>query len=202
MSLFEQNPELLGPFREGRRDVLARVYRAYVRSIERYIHSLCRAFGARESLRSDVLADLLQDIFIKAFAPDARRAFDGARRYGPYLSAIARNCFIDAMRVSGREVLKSPDELQLELDDVSEGPEPRCDPHVRSVLSSYIEELPPSLMGVYEQRFVLGRSQDDASHALGLSRRRLRTEEERLRGGLRRALQRAGLLRAEVVQVS
>lgn len=202
MSLFEQNPELLGPFREGRRDVLAQVYRAYVRSIERYIHSLSRASGTRESLSADALADLLQDIFIRAFSASARRGYDGARRYGPYLSAIARNCFIDVLRASGREVLKSVEELQPQLDDADEVPEPSCDPHVRRVLSNYIEELPASLTGVYQQRFVLGRSQDDASRALGISRRRLRTEEERLRSGLRRALQRAGLLRGEILEVS
>jgi hypothetical protein len=50
---------------------------------------------------------------------------------------------------------------------------------------------------VYRQRFVLGHSQDEASAALGLSRRQLRTAEQRLRNGLRRALLLAGLLREE-----
>jgi RNA polymerase sigma-70 factor (ECF subfamily) len=201
MSFFDQNPHLLGAFREGRRDVLSRVYRTYFRTVERYVHSLCRAAGARDAIHAHALDDLLQDIFIRAFSPNARRAYDGVRPYGPYLSAIARNCFVGAIRAGGREVLKAPDELQRELDDASQ-PEPICDPRVRTVVASYLEDLPPSLTDVYEQRFVLGHSQDVASQTLGLSRRQLRTEEERLRCGLRRALQRAGVLRHEILEAS
>lgn len=201
MSFFEENPELLGPFREGRRDVLERLYRLQIRGVERYVHSLSRAAGTRELVQPGALADLLQDVFIRAFSPSARAGYDGVRRYTPYLAAIARNCFVDALRARGREVLKSPDDLRLDLDEVGSEPDPPCDPQVRALLSTYIDELPPPLAGVYEQRFVLGRSQDEASEALGLSRRQLRTGEEHLRSGLRRAIQRAGLLRNEIVEM-
>jgi RNA polymerase sigma-70 factor, ECF subfamily len=200
MSFFDQNPHLLGAFRAGRRDVLSRVYRAYFTGVERYVHSLCRAAGTHEAIDPHALDDVLQDVFIRAFSPNARRAYDGIRPYGPYLSAIARNCFIGAMRASGREVLKAPHQLQLELDDASSQSEPTRDPHVRTLVANYLEKLPPSLTNVYEQRFVLGHSQDVACQTLGLSRRQLRTEEERLRGGLRRALQRAGVLRHEILE--
>lgn len=197
MSFFAENPQLLSAFRAGERDVLERVYRDQVRPIERYVHTLCRAASARELLQPGALADLLQEIFIRAFSPNARQAYDGVRDYGRYLRAIARNCFIDTLRACGREVLVASDALSLDLDDPSSEPDVPCEPRVRAVLKTYLDELPPVLEEVYRQRFVLGHSQDTASAALGLSRRQLRTAEQRLRGGLRRALLLAGLLHEE-----
>jgi RNA polymerase sigma factor (sigma-70 family) len=145
-----------------------------------------------------VIEDLLQEIFVRAFAPNARENFDAARPYFPYLKAIARNCFVDMLRARGREVLKAPDELDLDVEGEEVDSDPVVDPRVRRVLTQYLGELSAPLEGVYRERFVLGRSQDDASKSLGLSRRQLRTAEEHLRSGLRRALQRAGVLRGEI----
>jgi len=50
---------------------------------------------------------------------------------------------------------------------------------------------------VYEQRFELGVTQEAACKTLGVSRRSLRTLEDRLRRGLRKSLALAGLLRLE-----
>jgi len=198
MCFFAENPEFLGAFRAGERHVLDRLYRAEVRPVERYVHSLCRAAGARELSQPGTFTDLLQEIFIRAFSPNARQAYDGVRDYERYLCAIARNCFIDTLRTRGREVLVAPEALWLDLDEPSLEPEVPYDPRVRGVLSAYLDGLAPPLERVYRQRFVLGRSQDEAGAALGLSRRQLRTAEQRLRGGLRRALLLAGLLREEV----
>jgi DNA-directed RNA polymerase specialized sigma24 family protein len=63
-----------------------------------------------------------------------------------------------------------------------------------AVLESYLQELADPEKRVYEARFVLGRSQESACVALGLSRRSLRTAENRLRKGLRKALFMAGVL--------
>lgn len=199
MSFFDQNPQLLEPFRAGRRDVLSRIYSTYLSAVTRYVCSLARAAGPPGTLHAHARDDVLQETFIRAFSLKARHAYDGVRPYGAYLSAIARNCFIDAMRARGRDGFIAVEALRLELDVAREQPELVLDPHVRTVVANYIDELPPALSSVYEQRFVLGNSQESASQSLGLSRRQLRTEEERLRGGLRRALQRAGVLRHEVV---
>lgn len=191
MSFFETNPDLLVPFREGRRDVLDKVYRAHVRSVERCLHGLARRHGARELVQRGALADLLQEIFIRAFSTSARASFDGVRSFGTYLNAIARNCFVDAVRAAGREVLNSTEDL-----DLLEEAEPifYVEPAMRAVLTDYLSALPEPLHGVYNQRFVLGNSQEEACRELGVSRRHLRTEEQRLRLGLRKALQRLGLL--------
>ena len=96
MPLFRNRPELLAPFREGRRDALEEVYRTYVRWMDRYIRALARASNAPWLARSEAVADLVQDIFLRAFSRDARNSYDGLREYGPYLSTIARNRFVDA----------------------------------------------------------------------------------------------------------
>src|SRR5262249_23702506 len=152
---FRDHPELLVLFREGEKEVLERVYRAYVRPVERYLRALSRT-NAAELGQPSAIADLLQEVFVKAFSADARRSYDGLRQYGPYLATIARNCFIDALRARGREVLKAPEQLPADLEAAPE-PTPAWDPEVLAVLNGYLAELPPALKGVYEQRFVFGR---------------------------------------------
>lgn len=93
---------------------------------------------------------------------------------------------------------QSVDTLPDASEDAPGEGEPLVDPRVTSVLSAYLATLPPPLLGVYEQRFVLGNSQENACSALGVTRRRLRTDEERLKSGLRRALMSHGILRGDL----
>jgi DNA-directed RNA polymerase specialized sigma24 family protein len=57
--------------------------------------------------------------------------------------------------------------------------------------------LPASLRSTFEQRFVFEHSQELASSQLGVTRRSIRTREEHLKRGLRRALQAEGMLRGD-----
>jgi RNA polymerase sigma-70 factor (ECF subfamily) len=197
--LFRNRPELLAPFREGRRDALEVVYRTYVRWMDRYIRALARASNAPWLARSEAVADLVQDIFLRAFSRDARNSYDGLRDYGPYLTTIARNRFVDALRVSGREIPKDPEELAARIDDHAPPEDAEAgDPRISAVVARFVAELPATLRSIYEQRFVLCRSQGDASATLGLTRRRVRTGEQRLRAGLRKALKAAGISLAEL----
>lgn len=196
MPLFLDHPELLLPFREGRRDVLERVYRTYRRSVERNLRASARAHGAADLAQVSAVADLSQEVFVRAFSEAARNGYDGQRAFGPYLGSILRNCLIDALRARGREVLREPSELclELELEDVDERHDDvGQDPKIASLLSNYIAGLTPALASVYWQRFVLGQSQEQASMALGLSRGGVRNAEKKLCGGLRRVLVSAGI---------
>jgi RNA polymerase sigma factor (sigma-70 family) len=193
MALFRERPELLVAFRDGRRDALECVYRTYVRSVEQHLRGLARARGRTELAQASAIADFLQDVFIRAFSPPARRGYDGLRPYGPYLMTIARNRFIDALRAGDRETSKDLDDLPLDLAEMAVEPRAFWEPRVLAVLAVYLDALPGVMRQVCEQRFVLGRSQDEVSAALGLSRRSLRTAEARLRDGLRTALVRAGI---------
>jgi RNA polymerase sigma-70 factor (ECF subfamily) len=193
MPVFRDHPELLSPFREGQPAALDRVYRFYVRSVDKYARTLARSSNIPELGQASAVGDLIQDVFIRAFSDSARGSYDGLREYGPYLMTIARNCFIDGVRARGREVLKAPEELAQDADDVIPSSRRSADPAVMAVLQTYLNGLSSELRGVYEQRFVVGNSQDEASAVLGISRRAVRTGEVRLRSGLRKALQSAGI---------
>jgi RNA polymerase sigma factor (sigma-70 family) len=193
MPIFRAQSDLLTAFRAGDRGALETVYRFYVRRVERYVQSLAHSTGATALREPSVVADLLQDVFIRAFSDVGRKAYDGLRDYGPYLTTIARNCFIDLQRALGREVLICPDELTDLPDEAAAESESVVDAKIAVVLRRYIESLVASQRGVYEQRFVLELSQEQASANLGLSRRAIRTGEKRLRVGLRKALSRAGI---------
>lgn len=193
MLVLGDEPGLLEGFREGREDALGRVYRTCVRAIDRYVRAQARAVGYLDLAQPSAVADIIQETFIRAFSPAARAAYDGRRDFGPFLITIARNCFIDALRTRGREVLKEPDDLSLVIDETPAEADACFDPRITAVLTGYLRGLPTRLASVYEQRFVLGRSQAEASAALGLSRRTLRTAEHHLRRGLRHALRRAGI---------
>jgi len=197
VGFFQERPELLPSFREGRREVLERVYRAYVRLVEGYLRGLAHRGGHQDLAQPSSVSDLLQETFVHAFAPEARRRYDGLRPYGAYLATIAHNCFVDALRVRGRETPTEPVALSRDLDEVVP-PEEIRDVKVLGVLAAFLSELPARLREVCEQRFVLGRSQEEVSAALGLTRRALRTDEQRLRRGLRKALHKAGIALAEL----
>jgi RNA polymerase sigma factor (sigma-70 family) len=199
MSVFQRQPQLLEAFRQGERWALDRVYRAHVRMIERYLRALARASHAPELKQPEALVDLLQEAFVRALSPGARLAYDGSRPYGPYLRKIAKNLFIDQLRARGRAIEESLDVVLEDRDSVASECEELGDPRVNAVLTAYLAALPPPLRGVYDQRFVLGNSQEDACAALGITRRRLRTDEARLMSGLRRALLENGILRGDVI---
>src|SRR4051812_35677745 len=148
--VFRGDPGLLVAFREGGREALERVYRGHAPSMERYLRGLGRGSGIAELGQASVVADLLQEVFIRAFSDDARRAYDGIRDYAGYLTAIARNCFIDLLRSRGREVLTDPEDLPFDA-DVGADAEQAYDPCVRAVLAAYLADLRASLWSVYEQ---------------------------------------------------
>jgi RNA polymerase sigma factor (sigma-70 family) len=188
MPLLLADPELLRRFRDGQREGLEHVYRFYVVGIDRYIRGLAQVTGHPELAQPCAVADLLQEVFVRAFSRTARQNYDGVRAYGPYLKTIARNCVLDRQREQRREVLKNPHELAAMLEDCVRAPDHAADPTQLATLARYTADLPAALRSVYEQRFVLGRSQREVSTSLGMTRRSVRTAESHLRRTLRRAL--------------
>ena len=192
MPLLRENTALLRAYRRGDARALEAVYRHYVRSLDVHFRVLARTAGLPEFAQKSVTQDLLQEAFIRAFSAPARKAYDGLRDFGPYLKAIARNCFMDLLR-----------KRKCEVALLAEAPSPRLalpmeaewsfHPQVIATLESYLEGLPPVLKAVYEERFERGLSQEAACESLGLSRSVLRTKETHLRRGLRRALVQRGL---------
>jgi RNA polymerase sigma factor (sigma-70 family) len=183
-------------FRDGRPEVLAEVYRRHVGQVQRIVG---RGFwgggaaGVRGRVRGVAPAyvpDLVQEVFARAFRDSARRSYDCRRRYSPFLAAIARNLVIDWLRRRRVELTLPTDLAEARADD---GEHPWKDESPLRIVESYLAKIPDRLRSVFEQRYVLGRSQTAAAAALGITRQRLRTRENQLRTGLARALRRGVL---------
>jgi RNA polymerase sigma-70 factor (ECF subfamily) len=185
---------LLRSFRRGDPDALEAVYRLHVGEVEIWVRRGLLRLGR---LNASDLADLVQDIFMRAFSDSARASYDGLREYVPFLMTLARNLFIDWARRAGREIPGS-DFLEGHLErgdqpaaDASEGAP--FEPSLVALANAYVEGLPEELRRVHHQRFVLATPQRQAAEALGISRQSLRTLEKKLIVGLRRQLRQAGV---------
>jgi RNA polymerase sigma factor (sigma-70 family) len=198
MTVFAHNAELLQRFREGERQALSTVYWHYVDSVAgRLRRSL--AVAARPghvSGPSADLADVVQDVFVKAFATQARLAYDPSREYAPFLMAIARNTLIDYLRRASREVRLDVAAIERIIDASDQGAgdaSPWADPQTMVLVDRYVASLTADERGVYLERYVRCHSQELAAQTLGMSRQQVRTVEGRLRTGLARELARARL---------
>jgi RNA polymerase sigma-70 factor (ECF subfamily) len=185
--------DFLARFRAGDPEILARVYRDHVRLIEAYLRD--RRFAGRVGARPSAAggpeyADLVQEVFLHAFRPRARLAYDGTRPYANYLFVIARNLVIDLLRETRRRVSTCP----LALADsgattcAPELTDPLADGETRFSVARYLSSLSPSLRQLHDLRYVHELSQGEAANVLGTTRQRLRTMEKRLHDGLRAAM--------------
>jgi RNA polymerase sigma-70 factor (ECF subfamily) len=184
LSLFQGKPELLASFRRGERAALESVYLHYFDHIQKLVRYGLHAMRANIHVpgpgMNDV-RDLVQETFVRAFAERARRAYDGKRPYGPFLSSIARNLILDHARRRNREI--HMEELPEIIGEV-EAPEPWVEPALLREVNAYLGSLPDELRRVHELRYAGTSTQEEAARALGVSRQQLRTLEKKLREGL------------------
>lgn len=211
MTLFRDRPELLPAFRRGDRAALEAVYRHYFSDVSRILR-LGFVTGAEAktripALRDDAaLRDAIQEVFTRALQERARLSYDGLRPYRPFLLQITRNLRVDQVRSAGRELPLSslgPDaESDLDIDgviarNVAVSEAAQADPQrdrewrrLRSQTEAYIATLDEESRHFIGLRFDQERSQADVAQAMGVTRRHVRTLEERVQIGLRRFLNR------------
>ncbi|MCE9674115.1 sigma-70 family RNA polymerase sigma factor [Myxococcus stipitatus] len=93
-----------------------------------------------------------QETFIRAFRPEARRAYDGLRPYMPYLLRIAHSTAVDVLRSAGKVAREAvplgevPEVLQLPTD----APSPEgdaLDQELRQVVRAFLDRLSPHHRG-------------------------------------------------------
>lgn len=208
--MLESDRELLDAFRRGDRDALARVYRAHIDEVELVVR---RGFvvGANAEHRvpgmgvDDEVRDVVQEAFVRAFAPKAREAYDGLRAYRPYLLRIVKNLMIDRARASNRRPVLADERGVGDIDaaihrdqslrlDAPMGAEDALHwKRLREAYHEYQESMDTEERELVRVRYEDGLSQRDAADALGVSRRRVRTVEERIKDGLTRFLRERGL---------
>lgn len=209
MPVFEQESQLLRRFRAGQRDALSRVYQFYFDDVYRlaqhgFVTSDGRR-GGRIEAEADRL-DFVQDVFVKAFATEARLSYDSARPYRPFLLRIARNMRVDLARRAGREPTqgKAAHGDYLHIDELVELgtaiPAPEASLHWQQLVeqtATIVGGLAADVRDVARLRFSEELSQVEVASRLGTTRRHVRTLEGRLLQSVRRGLARAGLLSEE-----
>jgi RNA polymerase sigma factor (sigma-70 family) len=186
-------------FRAGEAGALASVYRAHVNEVVRTARAVLRACAASagpyDQLDND-LADVVQEVFAKAFAPEARQRFDDQRELRPYLLQIARHVAVDHWRARRRHVLVDDDRLAEHLmirsEEITREDDQWGGADVVAVVERFIGAMSAEERRGYEALYVRGLSQREAAAELGVGRQVVRTVEGRLRTGLERALTRAG----------
>jgi RNA polymerase sigma factor (sigma-70 family) len=194
----QPDSDLWHRFRGGEPSALAEIYWAHVGRVERLLsRGLSAARGgppARVGTRGGDLADLVQEVFLKAFSRKSRQSFNENLDFAPYVSTIARNVLVDWLRKSGKEIPLDGQALAATADGLAwaeENDGPWTDPRTLAIVRDYLRELSPQLRLVHEKRYVMSLSQREAAAELGITRQVLRTQEEQLRHGLERALQEA-----------
>lgn len=188
----------LAGFQAGASEVLAAVYRHHLPRVARVLrHGTLVLRGAAGGRRVPGLVNLhdveaaCHDVFLKAFAPAARAAFDGSRPFGPYLLRIARNTLVDHYRSQGRL------SFDVELPEAVVEEDPMASMHderLKAAVQVFVAAQPDPDGPWYLLRFREGRTQEDAANAMGLTRIQGRRIEARLREGLQRHLRRSGFL--------
>lgn len=194
--IFTDNRPLLTAFREGDRSALAQVYRRYVRDVVRiarqgFVLGPTKVPGLRNPEDQN---DLSQEVFLKAFGESARLSYDGVRPYGPFLWRIARNTMIDRARKAGREVPTDFSGAMLEAAPQESTVEDDLDfKRLRKETVDFIATQDEETQRFVVLRFEEGRSQYEVLKIMGITRRRVRTLEQRTLDALRRHLKKKGL---------
>jgi RNA polymerase sigma-70 factor (ECF subfamily) len=185
----ETEREMLAKLRGGDRRAFDYVYRTFAARVETWIRRAGRPGRSRPTTGTEDVDDLVQEVFMRAFRSLSRGQYDGLRPLGPYLHGIITNMLVDRARRGRREIPTDfgPNREGETMEDREIG---GChsDPSFLRSVDVFLASASTDLRAVYAERFVAGRSQRDAAVALGVTRQRLRTLEQRLKQGLRRML--------------
>jgi len=199
MTFFNGRRDRLDGFRLGSRLILTELFQAYVDDVSQLLRLGFRLDARQLVVRgigdAEREKELVQEVFLRAFAPKARRAYNPLMPYRPYLLQISRNLLIDEWRARGfpaaevtAEELEAAPALEMPVDDALE------EAKLRAATSAWCQTLPAELREFLRLRFEGGLSQADVAAQLGVSRRTVRTMEGQLQNGLKAHLGSLGLL--------
>ncbi len=207
----------LQAYRRGESTAMARVYERYAPELQRMLRRGLRTRSADTRIRlvirnEDERAEIVQEVFARAFSDSARRSYKGVAPYFPFLRRICRNVIVDRHRASKRARTRMVSDVQKTAsgeysriertgDDtgalfgLGRNPE-RSVLHqqIADALEGFVSEL-----GEDEQRLVRLYYQDpisqrDAAAEMGVDRNRVRALVSGIRGQLLAYMRREGLI--------
>ncbi len=179
MTLLVKNRPLLRAFRDGEEWALRQVFREYAPKVARY------ARWNFEMSEVDV-SETTQLTFMRVFSDKARSRYDGLRPFLSYVLRTAHNVAVNELNRAWRRRESIPSEADDDWfdripADAATPEKALFDAERQRLISALLEALAPLEKAVFEKRFVEALGQEAAASALGLSRQRVRTLEQRIR---------------------
>ncbi len=188
MPLLISDRELLDAFRRGERQAIERVYHAHVGQVTGLLRKGFSFMSGGQQIQFRGYQDdwelecAVQDTFILAFGPAARKAYDGIKPFGPYLLTIARNKVISNLRSDQRE-LRRRREFSAEPPRESE-PTPESvimRRQMRELVEAFVGGLPGPYREFYQLRYGEELNLMETARRLGVTRMKARIREQKLR---------------------
>lgn len=204
MTSLHEDRELLAAFREGHSEALERVYKHHVINIAAFLKGgftytsagspvLFPGFRSPSELDSAV-----QEVFVRAFEPRTRTAYDGLRPYGGFLIGIARNVALkEVERYATRDRRSGPlGEAVEQLSTDSPAMEDSIDERrAKELVITFLAECCDDRdRRLFSLRYDEGLAQEHAARAMGATRIQVRRWEKKLHLRLIRYLRRANYL--------
>jgi RNA polymerase sigma factor (sigma-70 family) len=180
-------------FKRGERTALARVFHTYADDVARQV----RATRVSEA---DV-ESLVHDVFVKAFADNARTSWDGLRPFGAWLNTLTRNVLIDRARRERRLDVRAPADMPLQVDDRPDAAAHHDERELTAALAAFRGTLSTDEQALFATRFERDQSLAETARTLGWSEIRVRKLDTSLRARLLQALQHAGFLQSARVRI-
>lgn len=197
MAFFDGRRDRLDAFREGDHRVLTEVFHFYVDEVSSLLRHGFRLgpTAVPGTWDADREKDLVQEVFMRAFARPTRLAFNALMPYRPYLLRIAKNLLIDEARRRGKSPIRAATAEELDQAPLlaRSADEELGWRRLQEATAEYCRTLSPALREFVRLRFESGLSQRDVASALGVTRRSVRTSEETARAGLEAFLRARGL---------
>ena len=204
------NARLLAGFRAGERWAFEEIFRLYVDIVATVVR---RGFVQRGEKASFVLGlsdteaqdDVIQETFLRAFSPVARQNYNGETPFRWYLLRIGKNLMVDRLRKRKHEISTSEMGSNRGVGDLDaildhhlpfEPEDPAEQGHrgqQQEATRQWVETLPEAEKRFYDLRYRQGDSQEKVAGALSLTRRKIRTLEDRLCKGLKKQLKKLKL---------
>lgn len=207
MAMLPGDRELLARFREGDPSALDIVYRYYAPQVARFLQNGFVYTGTTTTTLVRLTApfeleNAVQEVFLRAFEPRTRVAYDGLRPYLDFLKGIGRHVVLDELRRrAAREQPVADDILDrirpLEEQEPDLPPDERlAEEEARAVVAQFLErECNDRDRQLYALRFVEDLPQEATGCAAGLTRIQVRKWETKFRARLLRHLKRVGYAR-------
>ncbi|MBI5479778.1 MAG: sigma-70 family RNA polymerase sigma factor [Deltaproteobacteria bacterium] len=203
MTLLLEDRGLLAAFRAGRREALEQVYRHYVAEVATFFnHGFTYMSGGSPTVFAGLRTRLelqaaVQEVFVRAFEPRTRAAYDGLRPYRAFLLGVARNVALKELTRQGVAGARAAgvEEAQALAAPPAAAEETLHERHGRELVAAFLAlALTDDERLLVRLRFEEDLSQEAAARQAGLTRIQVRRWETKLRARLLRYLKRARYL--------